>query len=230
MNINKYIKLDNPAWYSLNETHRSFAVGNDALKFYLPEFCPFGGVNKQPSASQLFDEYTSARESFFIIGSKPQTPPTVYLEKELICLQMICPRIIEIGFTEKIVLLTNEHNKELMNLINSIQPGYFKEKTRIMGDYFGIFKNDKLIAVTGERMKMYDFTEISAVITHPDYLGKGFAKQLVAHAVNKNLKQNIIPYLHVVEDNIGAIKLYEKLGFSTRRKISFWKMGNHTLK
>jgi predicted GNAT family acetyltransferase len=36
--------------------------------------------------------------------------------------------------------------------------------------------------------------------------------------------ENKIPYLHVAESNIGAIKLYEKLGFATRRKISFWNL------
>jgi len=25
-------KLDNPAWHSLNETHQSFAIGNDEIK------------------------------------------------------------------------------------------------------------------------------------------------------------------------------------------------------
>ena len=93
-----------------------------------------------------------------------------------------------------------------------------------MGDYFGIFKNDTLVAVTGERMKMNGFTEISAVVTHPAFTGKGFAKQLIAHTVNKNFEQTIVPYLHVAETNSGAIQLYEKLGLVTRRKISFWMM------
>jgi predicted GNAT family acetyltransferase len=93
-----------------------------------------------------------------------------------------------------------------------------------MEDYFGIFQNDKLVAVTGERMKMFGFTEISAVVTHHDFTGKGFAKQLVAYTANKSFENNIILYLHVAETNSNAIKLYEKLGFVTRRKINFWKM------
>ena len=42
--------------------------------------------------------------------------------------------------------------------------------------------------------------------------------------VNNIFNENKTPYLHVVEDNSGAIKLYEKLGFTTRRKISFWNI------
>ncbi|WP_414712426.1 GNAT family N-acetyltransferase [Sphingobacterium sp. UBA5996] len=33
-----------------------------------------------------------------------------------------------------------------------------------------------------------------------------------------------IPYLHVASDNANAIRLYQKLGFVSRRKLSFWKM------
>ena len=92
----------------------------------------------------------------------------------------------------------------------------------MLGDYFGIFKNGDLIAVTGERMKMNDFVEVSAIVTHPDHTGQGYAKQLIAHTVNNIFSQNRMPYLHVLENNTGAIKLYEKLGFTTRRKMSFW--------
>jgi predicted GNAT family acetyltransferase len=81
-----------------------------------------------------------------------------------------------------------------------------------------------LVAVAGERMKMNDYTEVSAIVTHPNYTGLGYAKQLIAHAVNNIFDQGKIPYLHVVDTNVGAIKLYEKLGFVTRRKMSFWNI------
>lgn len=113
-----------------------------------------------------------------------------------------------------------------MALVKFVYPEYFKEKTASLGRYYGIFKNEKLIAITGERMQMEDFTEVSAVITHPDYAGNGYAKQLIAHTVNNIFKQDKIPFLHVAETNNGPIKLYEKLGFATRRKINFWNMSS----
>jgi hypothetical protein len=39
-----------------------------------------------------------------------------------------------------------------------------------LGNYYGIYKDDQLVAVTGERMQMGDFIEVSAV--HPDTLEK----------------------------------------------------------
>ena len=103
-----------------------------------------------------------------------------------------------------------------------MQPGYFRSRTSELGDYFGIYKDSKLVAVTGERMKMNDYTEVSAVVTHPDHTGMGYAKQLIVHTTGRIFDQNKIPYLHVAETNVPAIALYEKLGFRTRRKISFW--------
>jgi ribosomal protein S18 acetylase RimI-like enzyme len=127
--------------------------------------------------------------------------------------------------TEHVVeLQTINHKNDLFNLVNLVQPGYFKSKTSFMGSYFGIFKDGQLVAVTGERMKMNVYTEVSAVVTHPGYTGRGFAKQLIAHTTNKIFSENKLPYLHVAETNTGAIKLYEKLGFYTRRKISLWNL------
>ncbi len=36
-------KLDNPVWHSLSEVHQKFAVDYDGIKFYHPDYCPFGG-------------------------------------------------------------------------------------------------------------------------------------------------------------------------------------------
>ena len=197
-------KLDNPAWHSLNEAHRSFAIGSDAIKFYQPHICPFGGINsKQPDLISFLKEYDQLI-SFFIIGGKPQESFDLIIEKELVCLQMICSAPIAIEYTENIIHLKEPYKKQLVDLVNLVQPGYFEEGTFLMGDYFGIFRNDQLIAVTGERMKMFGFTEISAVVTHPDFTGKGFAKQLVAHTANKNFEEN--PPLTMVAQNTNHVR------------------------
>lgn len=141
---------------------------------------------------------------------------------------MVMEKRIETNIEDKIIKLDITLATALSTLVNEVQPGYFKKKTNLMGDYFGIVSDEKLVAVTGERMKMNAFTEVSAVITHPSYTGRGFAKQLVAHTANQVFDENKIPYLHVAETNLGAIRLYEKLGFKTRRKISFWNLEHST--
>jgi predicted GNAT family acetyltransferase len=164
-------------------------------------------------------------ENFYVVGEKPLLSSILTLSKELICNQMLLKRPINIKIQQQIIELKSKSMKaDLFDLINWVQSGYFMNKTTDLGKYFGIYKNDKLVAVTGERMKMNEFTEISAVITHPDHTGKGYAKQLIKHTTDQIFNENKIPYLHVAESNIGAIKLYEKLGFITRRKMSFWNL------
>ena len=46
-------------------------------------------------------------------------------------------------------------------------------------------------------------------------------KQKIA---SKIFDENKTAYLHVAETNFDAIMLYEKLGFKTRRSMSFWDL------
>ena len=217
-------KLDNPVWCSLSETHKNFSIGYPHIKFYHPDYCPFGGYGANKTVSNYIDEYSKLTDNFFIVGNKPAFSDSLKLNNELVCRQMIPEYKIETDIKEKIMKLEEEHANELFQLVNQVQPGYFRRKTFLLGSYYGIFKNNKLIAVSGERMKMNEYIEISAVVTHPEHTGKGYAKQLVAHTANRIFDQNKIPYLHVAETNTTAIKLYEKLSFKTRRKISFWNL------
>src|SRR5436190_18008505 len=224
MNEKGFEKLDNPVWYSLSETHKGISINYHNVKFYDPAYCPFGGFIEPNNVASQIDEYSKLTNHFFMVGEKPVFSKEISLKKELVCLQMILEKRIEINIGEKIIELGDTLAEALSSLVNEVQPGYFKKKTNLMGNYFGVIKEGKLVAVTGERMKMKGFTEVSAVVTHPFYTGKGSAKQLVAHTANKIFDGNKTPYLHVAETNFGAIKLYEKLGFKTRRKISFWDL------
>ena len=217
-------KLDNPVWHSLSESHQDFAVDYKIIKFYHPDYCPFGGFRINKNISKYISEYSAMVDNFFIVGEKPELSNQLKLKKELVCLQMAIDNKIDLEIKDQITRLTGEHTEIIFQLVNLVQPGYFKRKTLLLGDYFGIFKNGKLVAVAGERMKMNDFTEVSAIVTHPDHTGHGYAKQLTSHTVNNIINQNKIPYLHVLEINTGAVTLYEKLGFTTRRKISFWNI------
>jgi ribosomal protein S18 acetylase RimI-like enzyme len=224
MNERGFEKLDNPVWYSLSETHRDISINYHNVKFYDPAYCPFGGFIENNNVATQIDEYSKLTNHFFVVGERPLFSERIFLKSQLICLQMILEKRIEINTGEKIIELDDALGEALSNLVNEVQPGYFKKKTNLMGNYFGIIKDGKLVSVTGERMKMQDFTEVSAVVTHPLYTGKGFAKQLVAHTANKIFDENKTPYLHVAATNFEAIGLYETLGFRTRRRMSFWNL------
>lgn len=218
-------KLDNPVWYSLNEVHQEFAITDKGMKFYTPAYCKFGSSPEEKDAIDAIHKYSNLTSSFFVVGKKPISTNSLKLKKEIACNQMVYRNQVDSKITAPITALQSEVQKsDLAELVNLVQPGYFVKKTTALGQYFGIYKDSQLIAAIGERMKMDQFTEISSVVTHPAFTRKGYAKQLLAHMIHKIQQEGKTPYLHVAAINTGAIQLYEKLGFLTRRKIVFWNL------
>jgi predicted GNAT family acetyltransferase len=120
--------------------------------------------------------------------------------------------------------LLTKHVDEMVQLASLTKPGPFAKRTIEFGHYHGIFVEGKLAAMTGQRLHVQNNTEISAVCTHPDHLGKGFAAALLQHQVNFILENGQVPFLHVRADNARAIGLYERLGFKVSRGMNFYFM------
>ncbi|CAM1355417.1 GNAT family N-acetyltransferase [Tenacibaculum halocynthiae] len=215
-------KLENPVWYSLCEAHSKFTVNYNGVKFYDPDVCPFGAFTNLNETKNAIEKYANLTSSLFVVGQEPNNSSNTKLNRIVPCDQMILKTLKEPKYDSEIIKLTEKHINELYDLVWLVMPGYYKKRTFEMGDYYGIIKDNKLIAATGERLQLNDFIEISAVVTHPDYTRKGFAKQLVAHTTKKIIEKNKTPILHVADINTGAIKLYESLGYKTIRKI-IWR-------
>ncbi|GAA4270047.1 GNAT family N-acetyltransferase [Hyunsoonleella aestuarii] len=216
--------LDNPVWYSLTEHQFEHAIDYGNVKFYHPDYAPFGAFVNNEDTSNAINAHSKLIKDFFIVGDKPKLPEQITYLKEYIGLQMIVYKRLTHPILEEIIELTQEHYDDLLELIKLVYPEFFKSKTQNLGQYFGIYKNGKLVAATGERMQTHDFIEISAVITHPDHTGNGYAKQLITHTANIIFDKNKIPFLHVDQTNVGPIHLYKKLGFELRRTFSFWRI------
>lgn len=214
-------KLSNPVWNALNETHKHFAVTYNGVQFYDPEVCPFGAFTQIEQTTNALNLYAELTHDFFVVGEKPFHDSSITLDRTVVCHQMILDKLLPPIDTSTIKKLTINHVDMLYDLVWLVMPGYFKKRTFEMGDYYGIFDNGNLVAATGERLQFNDFTEISAVVTHPDYTRKGLAKQLVTHTAHQILAKGKTPILHVAENNLGAIKLYEQLGFKSIRKMTW---------
>jgi predicted GNAT family acetyltransferase len=59
------------------------------------------------------------------------------------------------------------------------------------------------------------------VCTHPDYRGRGYAKQFVSQGGNEIIAGGRTPFLHTFASNAVAIATYEKLGFRFSRMMQF---------
>lgn len=217
-------KLKNPVWHSLNETHKSFSIQYNDVQFYDPNICPFGAFTNTEKTKNALNEYVKLTDKFFLV-SENETPTfdtsKILLYKKIDGIQMVLQNLQEVEITEDIVPLKEKHIDEVYNLVWLVMPGYYKKRTFDMGKYFGIFKNNQLVCITGQRMQTNDFIEISAVVTHPDYTRRGYAKQLTQYVTKDILKDNKHPILHTNKGN-PAIKLYEKIGYEITRDMNWW--------
>jgi predicted GNAT family acetyltransferase len=66
---------------------------------------------------------------------------------------------------------------------------------------------------------------VSGVCTHPDFRGQGYAAGLMQIVIERILERAEIPFLHVYATNVGAIALYETLGFATRTTVEVRVLG-----
>lgn len=118
--------------------------------------------------------------------------------------------------------LQGSHVPAMLELTSLTQPGPFGPRTIEFGHYYGVCERGKLVAMTGQRLHVQNFSEISAVCTHPDALGKGYATALIRHQVALILKQGKTPFLHVRANNHRAIAVYERLGFTVQGPMNFY--------
>jgi ribosomal protein S18 acetylase RimI-like enzyme len=217
--------LDNPAWNALITGNEAFSGGNDIAKYFPKEVSPFVATAELSTENFNLLYNTIPFESHFIFIAPhdieiPEQWKTVHYLK---CLQMVFEGEVPADVSdEDLVPLTEQQVPQMLELTKLTNPGPFIERTIEFGHYRGIFDGDKLVAMAGQRLNPAPYAEISAVCTHPDYLGRGYAGKLLLNQVKRIKAASEIPFLHVKAENERAIKVYEKLGFVTRREMSFY--------
>jgi predicted GNAT family acetyltransferase len=82
-----------------------------------------------------------------------------------------------------------------------------------MGRYFGIVHDGRLAAMGGERLSMTGHREVSAICTDPAFTGRGYARAIVTHIVERLADEGIVPFLHVNAENSRARAVYRSVGF-----------------
>ena len=217
--------LDNTIWNAITTGNKDIARVNGEAGYYHPEIAPFGAV-KEYSDDNLkkFYEFLPANARVAISYEEE-----IKLEEKkwkvlqhMDCCQMVYEKPVDSFVTEAsslIVQLEMQHVPEMLELTALTKPGPFSEKTILFGNYFGIFIDGRLAAMTGQRMNPVPYMEVSAVCTHPDHRGKGYAKALMLHVMKIILDNSFTPFLHVLTSNVNAIQLYESIGFRIRKKL-----------
>ena len=84
------------------------------------------------------------------------------------------------------------------------------------GVFYGVVEHDRLIAVAGTHVisPSYGVAAVGNVFTHPAHRGRGFGTFTTSSVVCELLELGIRDIiLNVSQDNEGAIRIYERLGF-----------------
>jgi len=223
MNIEQ---LDNPSWWALHSVDKHFNIGNELVKYFPANISPFVGIANWDEKHQQELLYNlpvdrsfavMVAESFKLIDGLETVFSTTL--NQLVFENFKTKYSTEMF--QSIQPLGDEYIPDMLELTALTKPGPFYEKTNAFGNYVGIFQNNQLVAMAGERLHLNDYTEISAVCTHPSQTGKGFGSLLVAYLAKRIVDNGQTPFLHARKDNVGAIRVYEKVGFVVRKEMNF---------
>ena len=216
--------LDNPFWSALQSRHRHLAQGGGDAARYPPEFAPFLGVARADVNAAALAALVQPGESVYLIGMAPAASPGWTLEGFRPLAQMICTKALAVIDGPEVIELSQAHRADVLALTALVYPHYFRARTVELGRYFGIYENGRLAAMIGERLGMDGYQEMSAICTHPDFNGRGYARRLTALLTNDNLERGRLPFLHVSHENPRAERLYAQLGYEHRCDIGFWSL------
>lgn len=216
--------LDNPIWNALGSGNSRLAFGTATVKYFSPEIAPFAGLEApgQDALKILYDLVPPESTKVLITAVDMSIPEPWQIVNKTVILQLTGEHLIsnEKKITGCVRPLQESDVPAMLALTALTRPGPFAQRTIEFGGYRGIFCSEKLAAMAGRRFHAGNYVEISAVCTHPDYTGRGYAATLILDIARSIVEEGLTPFLHVRDDNHRAIALYEKLGFRTRAAVN----------
>ena len=213
--------LDRPIWSALTTRQRALAEGGgDALRFPLT-IAPFADMaDMSPRSFAALGALLSGTEIAVLFTPDAVTVPPDY--KVLLAEtgeQMIGTPADCAPSGVEIVRLGAADVPAMLALTALTKPGPFSARTHELGIFLGIRVNGELVAMTGERMKPGNYTEMTAVCVHPDHRGRGYAQALLSAVARQIVARGELPFLHVFTSNVSAIALYRRQGMEIRRRL-----------
>lgn len=214
--------LDNTVWHALTTYHRHVAEGAGRARRYHPDVSVFSAVRELDDGgwADLAALAGSGRHLVLSRAEVPDPPAGWKAVQRGRGHQMVAPSLRD---TPVVALRTLAEGDvpAMLELIALTEPGPFRPRTIELGTYVAVVEHGRLVAMAGERLHLPGYTEVSAVCTRPEARGRGLAAALTHHVASGILARGETPILHVAEHNHNARRVYERLGFGTRRLVDF---------
>lgn len=212
--------LDNPVWHALVGPHCAHAAGRGSARHYPRDMAPFSAI-LEPSDSAYADLAVDLPPGMEVRLFRPHEEPLPGGWQQLDCFPMLqmCASMMPRQLSEVGILLSEADSGAMADLVAIAKPGPFGPQTPLLGRYLGVRDGDRLLAMAGERMRLPGYVELSAICVHPEARGRGYAAELTLRLMRMAFNRGEVPFLHVRPDNAGAVALYRKLGFETRREL-----------
>jgi len=215
--------LDNPVWNALNTGNKNLSEGSAQVRIFPQDIAPFVGLKEfnEDHFKILYNLIPAQRVVAVVTTEDLPVPELWNVIQKMDVLQMTCENS-SLSSREPggLIPLGEIHVPQMLDLARLTNPGPFYNRTILFGNYYGVFKGSQLVAMAGQRLHVGKNIELSAICTHPDYLGNGYASALIIHLMKLIHEQNCTPFLHVLKDNLHAIRLYKSLEFTTRRDMT----------
>lgn len=217
--------LANVSWHSLVGAHAQLAVGGGRALRYAPGYSAIMAFADPLQANfSALEPHCAFGERLYCAGIMGPVPAGWTLLAEGLLRQMVwqAPLPQEEPVAEGDLPLQRmgaEHLPQILALVELTEPGPFGPRTIELGEYFGCFDGTRLLAMAGERMHVPPLREISGVCTHPEARGRGLARRLMLHLVRREMQRGETPFLHVMSSNVGAHRLYLRMGFVDQLEV-----------
>nr|WP_062339407.1 GNAT family N-acetyltransferase [Herbidospora sakaeratensis] len=209
--------LDNAIHAALSGPHAHLAERRGNALRYPSDMSPFMALPDIPAAADWADLAALAAPGTKVTLSGPAAEPPAgwRVEARVPLLQFVDDGIAAAPYDEA-VHLTETDVPDMLALAELTEPGPFLKRTIEMGAYLGVRRGDRLVAMAGERLRVPGWTEISAVCTDPGWRGRRLGTRLLLAVADGIRARGETPFLHVLESNVNAVRLYESLGFRLR--------------
>jgi predicted GNAT family acetyltransferase len=220
--------LDRPVWAALTTRQSGLALGNSRAVRLDPDYGLFiaAADTTPPSLAALAALVLAEGEAAMVEAEDWPAIHGVNAEPAVAICQMLAGElkiVVPDGF--EVIDLSGQDAAEMFDLARLTQPGPFYSRTHRLGDFVGVRHRERLVAMAGERMRLPGFTEVSAVCTHPEHRGHGYAAALMSVVGGRIEARGETPFLHVYPHNTGAIRLYEQLGYAIRCEMKMTVLG-----